>query len=183
MNQRETSQCLTIRYGRIVDTLTIPCAVSKGWDPRSSLPQHDEISFDATLHTGITSSGISASVVQACGLRPTRYGTVTTPFGLVERVPIYLVNVWLQPSVAVVGLPVAEIESFRDADVVIGMDIIGRGDFAVTNADQETVVTFRFPPQGGIDFEAESMRTEGSDDERGFMTRYPIGFGRGPRRT
>ena len=38
------------------------------------------------------------------------------------------------------------------ADVLIGMDIIGSGDFAVTNSENKTVMTYRIPSVSRIDF-------------------------------
>jgi hypothetical protein len=35
------------------------------------------------------------------------------------------------------------------------MDIISLGDLAISNANQQTFVTFRMPPQKHIDFEEE----------------------------
>jgi len=37
-------------------------------------------------------------------------------------------------------------------DVLVGMDIINQGDFAVTNKGQSTVMSFRVPPGKHIDF-------------------------------
>jgi len=39
-----------------------------------------------------------------------------------------------------------------DAEALIGMDIIGKGDFAVTNKDGKTTFTFRIPSIECIDF-------------------------------
>ena len=33
-----------------------------------------------------------------------------------------------------------------NTDILIGMDIIGRGDFAISNADGKTLFTFAVPP-------------------------------------
>ena len=183
MNLNPSAQCLTIRYGRLVDSLVTPCAVSRAWEPRSSLPQPDSFSFEAVLDTGAVRSGVSTNVVETCGLRPMSFTAVNTAHGVIEELSTFLVNIWLPPGIAIAGLPVIGIDQMQNADIVIGIDIIGQGDFAVTNADQETIVTFRFPPQGGIDFEADLQQPLPPDDERGFMTRYPIGFGRGPRRS
>ena len=43
----------------------------------------------------------------------------------------------------------------KDTDVLIGMDIINRGDFAVTNQNRKTKFSFRFPSIGDIDFVEE----------------------------
>ena len=37
-------------------------------------------------------------------------------------------------------------------NLLIGMDIIEKGDFAVTNHNGETVLTYRFPSSELIDF-------------------------------
>jgi len=39
-----------------------------------------------------------------------------------------------------------------NVDVLIGMDIIGLGDFAVTNKDGKTVFSYRMPSMECIDF-------------------------------
>ena len=36
--------------------------------------------------------------------------------------------------------------------MLVGMDIIGRGDFAVTNHNGRTIFTYRCPSVGSIDF-------------------------------
>jgi hypothetical protein len=43
----------------------------------------------------------------------------------------------------------------KGIDVVIGMDIVTRGDFAVTNRDGRTTFSFRIPSQSHIDFVAD----------------------------
>ena len=40
-------------------------------------------------------------------------------------------------------------------DVVIGMDVIGKGDLAVTNLNDRTTFTFRIPSEEVIDFSKE----------------------------
>jgi len=45
----------------------------------------------------------------------------------------------------------------RDFDVLIGMDIIGNGNFAVTNKDSKTVFSFRMPSVERIDFAKQAQ--------------------------
>ena len=40
-----------------------------------------------------------------------------------------------------------------NADVLLGMDVIGLGDFAVTESHGKTVMTFRMPHRDVIDFD------------------------------
>jgi hypothetical protein len=53
-----------------------------------------------------------------------------------------------------VGFPQVRVSKgiLTDFDVLIGMDIIGTGDFAVTNLGDTTVFTFRTPSVERIDF-------------------------------
>ena len=57
--------------------------------------------------------------------------------------------------------------AFVEFDVLIGMDIITQGDFAVTNRCGRTKFSFRFPSQADIDFVSEDnsrnvLRAKGS---------------------
>ncbi len=74
--------------------------------------------------------------------------------GTTQDVEVFLVNIGLPSGVEISGLRVAKVV-LRDADVLIGMDIINHGDFAVTNRDGRTKFSFRIPSQADIDFVAE----------------------------
>lgn len=60
----------------------------------------------------------------------------------------------LLPNNEVVRLQVAEVESAAGPDVLVGMDIIALGDFAVSSYEGTTSFTFRMPSQERIDFTA-----------------------------
>ena len=67
---------------------------------------------------------------------------------------VFLVNILLPNKVGVSELPVTLGKLFG-ADVLIGMDIIGQGDFAVTHPNGNTKFSFRMPSQADIDFVKE----------------------------
>ncbi len=48
--------------------------------------------------------------------------------------------------------------------MLIGMDIIGAGDFAVTNKDGKTVMTYRYPSSKCIDFVTEHRGDKVKED-------------------
>lgn len=52
--------------------------------------------------------------------------------------------------------PDANIPENQQAQVLIGMDIIGMGDFAVTNINEKTILSFRIPSVREIDFVPEA---------------------------
>lgn len=109
---------------------------------------------------------ISEQVVDACRLIATGFRDSHHAQGTTARVPTYLVNIVLPNSVQIVGVPVMQ-GTFVGFDVLIGMDIITRGDFAVTNRGGRTKFSFRIPSQAEIDFVGEDssrnvLRAKGS---------------------
>ena len=114
--------------------------------------------FVAIWDTGATRSVISQKVVEACGLEAIGVQKVYHAQGEASDVEAFLVNIGLPNNVEFQGLRVT-LGVLRSADVLIGMDIIGRGDFAVTNRDGKTKFSFRIPSQADIDFVAEERQT------------------------
>jgi len=64
----------------------------------------------------------------------------------------YLINLTLPNKVIFSYVKVTKTDLGPDFDVLIGMDIITRGDFAVTNKDGKTCFSFRVPSFEVIDF-------------------------------
>ena len=56
---------------------------------------------------------------------------------------------------AIVGVRAVE-GTIVGGDILVGMDIIGTGDFAVTHHEGKTTWTFRFPSCDEIDFVPEA---------------------------
>ena len=72
----------------------------------------------------------------------------------------YLVNVFLPNGVTIVGVVVAECEETPQFGFILGMEIIIRGDFSVTNFANQTWVSFRVPSMKGIDYVQESNKIQ-----------------------
>lgn len=123
-------------------------------DPSATKPIHK---VRALWDTGATNTNISASVVTTLGLRPIdriqNRGINTT-----TECNLYLVDIHLPNNVVVPDIRVVGVQSIQDADILIGMDIIGIGDLAITNADGSTTVTFRWPSIETIDYVKEVER-------------------------
>ena len=111
----------------------------------------DSKSFLAVWDTGATATVITNRVVAECGLKETGMTEVHGVHGS-ETKPTYLVNIFLPNRVRMVDLKVAEAPLAGDADVLIGMDIIGSGDFAVSSYQGKTSFSFRMPSMQQIDF-------------------------------
>ena len=109
-------------------------------------------------------SVISTEVVQEMDLIPVDAVKVRSLTGERES-PVYLVNVTLHGAS---GLPDIKIEGVRVAagdlevaSVLIGMDIIGLGDFAISHENDEVLMSYRYPPLRTIDFARDAAQTLG----------------------
>ena len=148
----------TVSNAGILRVLTNECTVSEAWNPDSSEPEPPMLAFTALWDTGATQSVITQNVVDSCRLVPTGITDVHHAQGRVKDVPVFLVTIGLPNRVAFVGVPVTK-GVFPGADVLIGMNIISQGDFAVTNRGGRTKFSFRIPSQADIDFVAEDRQS------------------------
>ncbi len=104
----------------------------------------DEMSVLALWDTGATNSCISEEVVQKLGLIPTGKVNMQTPSGVAEH-NTYLVDIKLPNNVSVKDLQVldSKIDS-QGIGMLVGMDIISKGDLTVSNFNGKTVFTLEF---------------------------------------
>lgn len=128
--------------------------------------QVDVRKYLAIWDTGATHSAITKRVVDDLGLKPT--GVRETRHADGKSINnTYLVNILLPNEVMVGQVRVTEVKLIPDDNtsddkqpqLLIGMDIIGLGDFAVTNADEKTTLSFRVPSVEEIDFVPEAQES------------------------
>ncbi|MGC2192689.1 MAG: retropepsin-like aspartic protease [Candidatus Dormiibacterota bacterium] len=111
-------------------------------------------SYWAIWDTGATNTAVTSDVVTALGIAPTGVAKTKTANG--ERVcNAYLVDVNLRNGVIFTNIPVTE-ATLEGANVLIGMDIISQGDFAITNVDGKTTMSYRVPSIAEVDYVAEA---------------------------
>ena len=115
------------------------------------------VPFNAIWDTGATGSVITQEVVDACGLVATGITRVDHVDGSSQS-ETYLVNIGLPNRVAFVGVRATKGKLTGGANILIGMNIINQGDFAVTNYTGLTKFSFRIPSMAHIDFVRESNR-------------------------
>ena len=93
---------------------------------------------------------MTQKVIDACGLVATgmvvMHGVDSTGTS-----PTFLVSIYLPNRVAYPNVRIAR-GSFSGGDILIGMDIITTGDFAITSPGGATQFSFRVPSIGDIDF-------------------------------
>jgi hypothetical protein len=115
--------------------------------------------YIAIWDTGATHSAITKKVVDDLKLQPTGVRETRHAGGKSSN-NTYLVNILLPNGVMVPYVRVTEVQLIPDDNVsddeqpqlLIGMDIIGLGDFAVTNINSKTTFSFRIPSVQEIDF-------------------------------
>lgn len=137
-------------YGNIIErAIKTPVKIK---DPATG----QETSTMGLWDTGATGSAITQSAAQRLGLIPVAMTEVRGVHGT-ETVPVY--NVILILNNENISIPVRVTEgkavSFSaegDADILVGMDIITKGDFCISNFEGKTVMTFRFPSLERIDY-------------------------------
>ena len=140
----------TTKADRIANVITTQAHIGQPFDQKSPPPKGDHKGFFAIWDTGATNSVISKRVVTECGLKPSGMTKVHTASGT-DNVSTYLISMILPNKVVIPTLRVSE-GNLTGTDVLIGMDIINQGDFAVTNTNGKTVFSFRMPSVECIDF-------------------------------
>ncbi len=151
----QTPSAFTVKADGLVNRLISPCVISDVWDPDDSEPEPPSVEFNALWDTGATNTGISNHVVDSLGLVPDGYVEARHAQGIAYDVPRFTVNLVLPSNAMVLGVQVSQVELFGGIDVLLGMDIINLGDFAVTNNDQETMFSFVIPSQRHINYAEE----------------------------
>lgn len=101
--------------------------------------------------TGATNSAIDGKVVEKLSLKPIDQVMTSTANGM--RVSnVYLIQITILDRIMKV-INVTE-ASLNNADMLIGMDVIGDGDFAISTDRKsgDMFLSYQVPSQGKIDF-------------------------------
>lgn len=106
----------------------------------------------AQWDTGATGTCISKELVEKLNLIPTGMVNVHTPSGI-GTMNKYMINLILNNEVIIHNLSVMDSEiGNQGIDVLIGMDIISLGDFAISNYEGKTQFSFRIPSQEHVEY-------------------------------
>lgn len=169
------ARALTVQYMGCVNALITDCGVSEAFDP---LKEHIKDAplihhFRGLWDTGATGSVISKKVITTLNLTPIDKRDISHAQGK-SVADIFMVNIALPNKVVVPMVKVAEgvLEGF---DVLIGMDIISRGDFAISQKDGKTKFSFEMPPTRDVDF------VQMQNEEREKQAHTPIVTEKKPR--
>ena len=109
----------------------------------SSRPAHR---CNAIWDTGATSSMISRRIAKKLKLHSTGKVQISGVHGVVET-NTYIVDLLFDNGFEISGLHVSEADDGGGFDVLIGMDVIGQGQFSVDGTGSGCDVFFAFPAE------------------------------------
>ena len=150
--------CTVQHNGRAVKIVT-KIGISQAFDPATPPPLPFPIyDVDALWDTGATGSVVTKATASALGL-PTVGTAKVFHAGGADIANRYMVNFFLPNNVQIVGLLVSDCSDIAGGwGAIIGMDVIGMGDFSITHQDNKTCMSFRIPSIQRIDYVAEAER-------------------------
>lgn len=132
-------------YDTVVENVLTECDI-RPCDFQTGQVFHTD---SALWDTGATNTIISSRVVRQLHLEPFLQAGISGIGGGVNDVNTYLVHVSIPTGDTVTYLEVME-SDFEDYDIIIGMDIIGMGDFCFTNAEGHSLFSYRIPTKEHI---------------------------------
>jgi hypothetical protein len=145
------SHAFTLTSPGLLRAIITGARVSAAFSPLSPpIPTPALQQVQAIWDTGATSSVISQRVVDTCLLKPVGVTDVASVAG-VSLSEVYLINIFLPNEVGFPNVTVTK-GNLGKIDVLIGMDLINKGDFALTHQHGNTVFSFRYPSSTSIDF-------------------------------
>jgi len=151
MDIKIVPKAFTVEYPEVVNVVETNIRICEDFDldayKDNVYPSSYE--FIATWDTGAMISVISIKAVKELGLTPTGKEDVCHGGG-VYVANKYLVNMFLPNDIVFVSLEVLAMPI--SVDVLIGMDIISKGDFAITASEGKTVFSFQVPSTNKIIF-------------------------------
>ncbi len=146
----------TVGHDGKTNVLITDVIVHPFFDPKKIEQEQGKVppgrQYRAIWDTGATATVITKRVARDCALKPISMTRVQTAGGMINS-NVYLVNIMLPNKVGLPKVRVSEAEKIgEDSDVLIGMDIITAGDFAITNRNKRTVFSYGIPSIERIDF-------------------------------
>lgn len=154
--------CFTINYDGIANAIKVSVSMQFA---AALLKEGESPQLDTCLglwDTGATNSAITEMQAKKLNLKPTGSKMVSGLGGTLIK-NTYVIDVILPNNVLIPSLSVTELdspknekgESIETFGLLIGMDIISRGDFSITNFEGKTVMSFRMPSMTKHDYVRE----------------------------
>ena len=102
--------------------------------------------YNAIWDTGATNTVITPKVLKELSLTIVDIATIVGVNSEHKHAQVVLFNLLLPNNVSIKGVRGSVCTIGGDADILIGMDIIKFGDFAISNGEGQTLFSFAIPP-------------------------------------
>ena len=148
-----SSQALTIKATGRLNRIITDVSVCEAFDPQSPPdPLPKELAAKGLWDTGATRSVIAEELAGALGLKASGQADILHGGGAGTS-PTYMVNFRLPHGVGITGVQATQFPAKDPAfNVILGMDVIGIGDSAITNVSGQTWMSFRTPSSEAVDY-------------------------------
>jgi len=140
----------TLRNEQLINTLITPVRVSVAHTSDEKQDLSSFVEYKALWDTGATYTVITKKIIDRLNLQPITQGVSYHAQGS-TIVNIYNIDLVLPNGILVQKIRVSE-GILTGCDMLIGMDIINLGDFALTHKDGKTVFSFQIPATHEYDF-------------------------------
>ncbi len=171
-------QSFTLKHNSgLASVLMTEAIIHPAFDPQRISTTPPGVKYNAIWDTGATNTVITKKVSQECNLKPISISKVHTAGGTINC-PVYVVNIMLRNGVGVPFVRVTEANLTGNFEILIGMDIICLGDFAITNQGGKTTFSFRTPSVDCIDFVQQAKPSASLSRSIGRNAPCPCGSGK-----
>lgn len=122
----------------------------------SIMYNNKNVLVDALWDTGASGSCISYDVVKNLGLMPISKVPIQTPSGF-DVYNGFIVDVELPNNILLKDVMVCDSKiGDQNIGMLVGMNIISKGDMAISNFNNRTIFSYRYPSCEDINFVAEA---------------------------
>lgn len=140
---------LTLKFNKIVPEIICNIGISL---PGGIEKLKEAVSLKALWDTGATNCVITQATAKKMNLKPIGIVPVHHGGGTTFENE-YLVNIYLPNKVLFPNTRITECsDTSGKFDFIIGMNIISKGDFSITNFNGKTTMSYRWPSIEEIDF-------------------------------
>lgn len=137
-------------FGNIVKTIITEVTVYHPLDAKDENPKTCKGIWD----TGSDSCLVSQKLVDDLGLKGSGSMRVVGVHGE-KYSPVYTINLKLSNGYIFYAMTALVGDQMGEDEILIGMNIINKGDFSITNFKNRTTFSFRIPSIGRVNFKEE----------------------------
>lgn len=155
----------TTIFNGLANCLINKVEIGPAFNPEEQEPPPKLTTYNAIWDTGATNTIITERVANDCGITPTGVTRLETVSGT-DSGYTYFISILLPNKLGIPNIKVAEGNLKNPIDLLIGMDIINKGDFAVNNIGNRTSFSFRMPSLERVDYTKSSQNAPVSPKDR-----------------